>query len=75
MWLVSLGSLLSLPREPSLLPDKRFADPRISIAKQNGCIISSPTFPTHAAPSSEFLALHDPFPDIVDAALPKVSMP
>jgi len=65
----------SLFEEYSLLPDKCFADPRVSVAKQNGGITSAPTFSTSAAPSSEFLGLHDPFPDIIDTALTDVSMP
>jgi len=58
-----------------LLPDKCFTDPRITVAKQNGGITSALAFPSSAAPSPEFLGLHEPFPDIVDTALTDISMP
>jgi len=49
------------------VPDECLAGPWIPIAKQN-CRIAS-TFLTQSAPSSEFLTLHEPFPNVVDAAL------
>ena len=55
-----------------MIPDKRFSDPRISIAKQNCLIIVD--FPFQSAPSSEFLCLYEPFPDIADTSLLDVGM-
>ena len=50
-----------------MLPDKRLADPRISIAEENSLIAF--ICPTNFAPSFEFFSLHEPFPNTPDTAL------